>query len=386
MSDVFTEVTRQGWGSRISGSITGVLFGFLLILVSAGVLFWNEGRAIKRLRTLEEGQGAVVSTKADTVAPNLEGKLVHVTAKATTNEELRDTLFGVRATGIKLAREVSMYQWKERKESKKEKNTGGSTTTTDKYYYDKAWCDHAIASTQFKQPEGHTNPPMPFTSETFAASEVRLGSYRLSPGLIAMIEGGKSLTVTEEAFRSAAGDVRSAFRREGAGLYKGAAPSNPAIGDIKVEFKVVEPQTVSLVARQTGQTFEPFSTKSGGTIELLQTGSHSADVMFQKAIDENATLTWILRLAGVVAMVFAFVLIFQPLSVLADVLPFLGNLVSMGTGLVAMILGLSLSFIAISFGWIFYRPYIGIPLLAVAIALPLLAMLRRRSPSAGSVR
>ena len=75
MSDVYEEVTRHSYGKRIGNSITGVIFGVLLVIGAGILLFWNEGRAIKRLRALEEGQGAVVSVKADQVSKKHEGQL-----------------------------------------------------------------------------------------------------------------------------------------------------------------------------------------------------------------------------------------------------------------------------------------------------------------------
>jgi hypothetical protein len=377
MSDVYEEVTSKSYGGRIVESLKGVVVGIVLILVAGGLLFWNEGRAIKRLRALEEGQGAVVSVKVDQVSPKHDGKLVHLSGMATTDEELHDATFGVRAKAIKLIRDVQMYQWTERKESKTKKELGGSSKTRTKYYYEKKWSSKAVDSSRFKKSAGHSNPSMPHHGQTFTAREVRLGGYKLSPSLIGKMDQYKALGVTEKAFEEAKPAVRDSFRRHGNGFYKGASPASPDIGDIKVEFRVVEPQTISLVARQTGDTFEPYATKAGGTIELLRPGTLSSDAMFEKAIEENANLTWILRLAGVVVMIIGFAFVFSPLSVLADVVPFLGNLVSMGTGLVAVILGLSLSFFAIAIGWVFYRPYIGIPLLVAAIGLPLLAMLRK---------
>jgi len=47
MSDSFVEVTKQGWFSRIAESIKEVLFGLLLIVVSVGVLIWNEGMTLE---------------------------------------------------------------------------------------------------------------------------------------------------------------------------------------------------------------------------------------------------------------------------------------------------------------------------------------------------
>ena len=67
-------------------------------------------------------------------------------------------------------------------------------------------------------------------------------------------------------------------------------------------------------------------------------------------------------------MLVGFSLLFRPLSVLADVVPFIGNIVGAGTGFVALLLSLPLSLLVISVAWIFYRPLIGIPLVIAAVA------------------
>ena len=66
--DSFTEVTNESWFGRIGGAIKGVLVGLVLVAVAFGLLFWNEGRSVKRYKTLQEGSGAVVSVKSDKVA------------------------------------------------------------------------------------------------------------------------------------------------------------------------------------------------------------------------------------------------------------------------------------------------------------------------------
>ena len=62
-NDSFTEVTHQSWGSRLGGAFKGIVFGIILFIVSFPLLFWNEGRAVKRHKTLEEGGGAVWMVK-----------------------------------------------------------------------------------------------------------------------------------------------------------------------------------------------------------------------------------------------------------------------------------------------------------------------------------
>jgi len=59
-------------------------------------------------------------------------------------------------------------------------------------------------------------------------------------------------------------------------------------------------------------------------------------------------------------------LIFKPLSTLGAVIPFLGNLLGMGLGLIAGLISFVLTLITIALAWVFYRPLLGIGLLLVA--------------------
>ncbi len=146
-----TEITTQSYGSRLQGSTKGIVFGFLVFIVAFPLLFWNEGRAVKRHRALEEGSGLVLSVQAASVDAKNEGKLIHVSGRATTKETLKDPIFGVSAQGLKLSRNVSMYQWQQHTTKKTTKNTGGSSTTETTYSYNKEWSDSHINSKNFKQ-------------------------------------------------------------------------------------------------------------------------------------------------------------------------------------------------------------------------------------------
>jgi len=66
-------------------------------------------------------------------------------------------------------------------------------------------------------------------------------------------------------------------------------------------------------------------------------------------------------------MAFGFMAIMKPLSVLGSVIPFLGNIIGMGTGLISFALAGTISFLVIAIAWIFVRPLLGIALLALAI-------------------
>jgi hypothetical protein len=49
------------------------------------------------------------------------------------------------------------------------------------------------------------------------------------------------------------------------------------------------------------------------------------------------------------------------------VIPFIGDIIGMGTGLISFVLAGTISFLVIAIAWIFVRPLLGIVMLALAI-------------------
>lgn len=367
--DSFTEVSSQGWLSRIGESIKGILVGFVLVLVAFPVLFWNEGRAVKTAKGLEEGAGAVVSVPADSVDAGNEGKLVHVAAQATADATLSDADLGVAAPGIALVRKVEMFQWREQKKSEKRKKLGGGEETVTTYTYEKVWDDSPHASSSFKEQQGHENPDMPLRSSRFTAPSVTLGGFTLPSSLVEQIRKSEALAVDPKAIATPAVAKGRTMHGASGGLYFGANPSTPAVGDLRVTYAVVKPQPVSVVARQVGSSFQPYVASTGLSISMLEPGTVPAAEMFQHAQDANATMTWILRGVGTFVMFLGFGLVFRPLSVVADVIPLVGGLVGLGTALAAAGLAAVGSALTIGVAWIFYRPLIGVPLVVGGLAL-----------------
>lgn len=365
MADQYSETTSTGWLSRIGGAIKGIFVGLLLVLISFVLLFWNEGRAVSRAKALDEGAAAVVSVDAASIDPQNTGRLVHITGDAVTNDVLEDDEFEVSINGLRLIREVSMYQWVEKEESETKKKLGGGEETVTTYNYTKEWSDKTIDSGEFRYPDDHTNPgEMPYESNTVQAETVTVGAFQLNPSQISRI--GEPRDLPDDTEITPPSDLEYASRK-GSTVYIGADPAKPEIGDAKVKFSIVPPSKVSLVAAQNGETLTPFTTPSGGEIELLQDGIVPADAMFKAAHDENSMLTWILRAVGFFMMFMGLGMIFKPLSVIADVVPLFGSIVGAGTGLVAFLLAIVGSLVTIAIGWVFYRPLIGIPLLVIAV-------------------
>lgn len=384
--DSFTEVSSESWLSRLGGAFTGILFGLVLILAAFVLLFWNEGRAVERHKTLNEGAEAVVSTSAAQVDPALDGELVHVTGPADSSEILVDETFGVQVPALRLERQVEMYQWQEDKRTKKEKKTGGGTRTETTYSYDKTWSEKPIDSGRFQRTSGHENPAaMPWRSRQVEADRVTLGGYRLSPALVGKIDAWEPLPV--ESAEQLPEGIRERARIHDGGLYVGdGEPSSPQVGDVRIAFRVVQPTEVSVVAQQSGATLSRYQAAAGGTIALLEIGRVGPDAMFEAAQRSNTLVTWGLRAGGFFLMFLGFVMVFKPLSVMADVLPFLGNLMEAGTGILSFLLAGLFSLVTIAVAWIFYRPLLGIGLVVLAVAVVVLLVRRSRKAKRESTR
>lgn len=364
-----TKVTTQSWGSRLAGAFKGIIIGIIMFIIGIPLLWINEGRAVKTYKSLKEGAGAVIEVASDHVDSANEGKLIHISGTAATEDVLTDSTFGVSINAIKLERHVEMYQWVEHSESKKEKKLGGSEVTTTTYTYSKEWSS-TLNSSQSFQEEGHDNPTrMPYSAEKYVARNVTVGAFKLNDGLISSISGSKDYKFTSNTDRLT---IRNMSINE-QGIYISidgfSSETNPKIGDVKVTFTYVEPHDVSVIAQQSGNSFMPYMTKVGKTISMLYDGVHPAAEMFESAQRANKVLTWILRLVGIILMYAGVSTILNPIVVLADVVPFFGKIAGIGTSLISALVSIPVALLTIAVAWIFYRPILAIFLILVVLIL-----------------
>ena len=544
----YTETTTQSWFSRIGDSLKGILVGFVLVGVAIALLFWNEGRTVKRYRALKQGASECVEIKSDAVDAANDGKLVYTTGTMKTDDVLADTDFpSVSVNALKLKRNVEMFQWKEESRSETVKKLGGGTETKTTYTYSTGWSSTPIDSSSFKESAGHTNPPMPYEGTEYYAENVTLGDFQVEPEVARQKSNWKKFSVpapeaapapaavpaeaapapaavpveaapapaavpveavpapaavpveavpapaavpvetvpapaavpveaapapaavpVEAAPAPAAVPVEAApapaavpveavpstsmtstvpaptaqpaavqpvmvqpaaqpaavqpvmvqpaaqpaavqpvmvqpaaqpgttpvyvaqpgtaqvYAVPANGMvqqavpagpqvvngifYIGADPNHPQIGDVRISFEYVENGDVSVIAGQKDGKLIPFQINRN-SIERVEVGTTTMEAMFENAQAENSMFGWILRAVGFFLMFIGFGMIFKPLSVLADVIPFLGSLVGGATNIVAGLLAGAISLITIAIAWLWFRPLIAIPLLLVAGAL-----------------
>ena len=380
--DQVTEVTNTSWFQRIGQAFAGVLVGFLLIPVSIVVLFWNEGRAIKTARGLDEGAGIVRSVSAERADPSNDGKLVYVTGMLSTGGPVADAELGVRTSAVRLSRHVEMYVWKEETQTETRTKLGGGEERTTTYKYVRDWSDKPVDSAKFKEPRGHTNPSMTYQSRETIAPGTRLGAFAIPDGMLRSFGEAKPLAATDAQAGALQIRINKPVVAVDGVLYAGRDPSQPAVGDMKISFLQVPLQVASVVAAQAGTGFGPYMTGQGTSVQLIFAGAVPAATMFQAAQAENATLTWILRAVGVVLMFVGFGLILRPLGVLSDVIPILGDVIRAGAGFVGLLCTAAIAPLVIAFGWLWYRPLVGVAIILVggAATYGLARLVRQRRP------
>ncbi len=384
MSDSFTEVTNESWFGRLGSAFKGILFGIVLFLAAFVVLWWNEGRTVNRTRDINYMNENTVLASADSVDSANEGKLVHMTAEATTEDTLRDPMFGIEQQGmIKLNRQVEMYQWEEEVKTRSKEKLGGGKETVKEYSYKKEWSSSLNNSSNFKKSAEHQNPKsMPADNLTEVADKVDFGAYTLPDTILRKWNNASPITIDQadlnkvpqgtksdlDRYWKSLGRMGNADLKVSSGQFVMSKNiMSPEVGDIRVSFSVVKPGTVSLVARQVGSTFEAGQRPgSSGQILEFKPGTYSLDALVASAKKRNKMIAWLLRFGGWLMMTIGLTMVVAPLRIMASVIPFMGRLVGGVLGFFCALIAAALSLVTIAIAWVAYRPVLGISLLLIA--------------------
>ena len=394
----FTETRTTGYGSRLGNSCMAIPMGIILFLVATALLWWNEGRAVHRAQDIKQVAKTAQSigdiSNANT---SLDGQLIHTTGTASTEDILSDDLFGIKTNALAIVRSAEYYQWKENEKHETKDKLGGKQEEIITYTYERDWTADPINSSRFKDPDyqGVNNVIWEIEDMRVIASNVSFGTYILPELFISDIVSKQSDNVSplmisadnpalkqlnENVMKALGDNVRPEAAQVkdslayvhvfGNQVYIGFNPSKPSIGDIRLTFEQLAPScNISLIAVPTNGTFTTFQAKHDANEYELRVGTWTLDQMIKQANDENATLTWILRILGVIIVIAALKMIFGILVTILKLVPFLASIMNLGVSLVCGVLGFVWSLIVIAIAWIFYRPLLGIALLVIAAGL-----------------
>ncbi len=338
----------------------GIGAGIFLLLIGIGILWYNEGRTVKNQSTINEARKNYIQVKSDIISEKNEGKLVATKGKLDLNEagELVDSKFGISAKAAKMVRTVEMYQWKEECETDDNDKKNCS--------YEKSWESTIIDSSEFEE-GNHDNPGnMPYDTEVFLASNIRMGAYLLPDELVRQLSCDKKKS-NSDLVNQYNNSVES-IKVDGNYLTD-VKDNSPEIGDIRISYQFIDSGSVSVLAVQTDDTFEAYTSKSGKDVYKILKGNYTGAQILEKMTKSNKSWKWILRFVGILLVISAFSSMFSFITNLTEKIPILGNIVGGATGLISAILGICVSFIVIAIAWFRFRPLLSIVLIVIVVAL-----------------
>lgn len=357
----FTEKSYMGYGQNIGNSLKGIFFGFLFLIGSIVLLWWNEGRSVEQSTALHEMKENIITLPDTKYSAKYDGQPALLQGEIKPLNELIDSAFGIHSDGLKLNRIVEMYQWKENTSSKSEDKLGGGTETVTTYDYVKEWSFSEVNSDSFKHPEGHQNPKMLYKSETFV-TDAKIGDFHLDKAVVDHIS-----TSEDYVELNTTSDLNVTNHKNF--LYIGKDAGQPQIGDIKISYKNAPAGVYTIAAKIQGGTLTDYTTKNGKNFIFVRNGKVSAENIFKSELESNSILTWILRGVGLVLMFMGFSMMMGILSTLAKVIPFLGSLVGGVTGIIAGVLTLVVGSIVIALAWLSSRPLLSLGILVAGVII-----------------
>lgn len=288
--------------NKLSG--IGQAIAVVLLLCGLGLTLWNEYRTLRVSMMLNKAEKELVEADASgAVDPACEGKLVHLTGVTRSAEPLRDSETGVEVDALLLKREVSYYQLVEYRDSQ-----------TQEITYHEDWTDNPLSSQDYEGFRKDANfVYVRLSDRKDTCSTVSLGGYRLPARLIGWARGysdnlqikvpGNNLDELRAQVRKASKDGRSVpvnvFKNT---IYVGGNPSQPRIGDVKIEYSAVPHGTVSVLGKAQGDEIVQYGEGREYHILNILEGKHGADELFAEERENNRGGGWLVRIVGLVLL------------------------------------------------------------------------------------
>lgn len=331
--------------SRLGNSCRFILAGAFLCVGSLVTLVAYEWQAVHNRQFYSELHKKVHEINGSKDNQQQAFGLMHATGVAQTPGTVQDETFGMQTSSsssgfpLKLFRYTQMYQWVESEDV---------DPKTGDYAYTLEWDSTFRDSNKFEEESHPTNPSsMPYPSQVFTASPVTLSGTSLTLSTQVMekmnyyqvyekFEAMQLENIPDEDIRN-----RASLQREGKDglfLYIRASDSDaqhdpardPVLGDSRVQFRVVVPQTVSVLGLVQDSTLVPFREHWYGgerTVLLVETGEHSAADMLQRAEATAQRHVSVIRWFCGALIYLGILVLGKPASVLEDALPAVRDLV-----------------------------------------------------------
>lgn len=332
MQHRFVETVLIGFIAVFVQAAAMVPTGVSLFGMSTSALFKNEAR-----ESLADRVSRARTARADRAGGH-DGKLVTVTGALEASTTLGDPVFFEPSGYAGVIRQVEMFAWEERVSTKQRRLWGGGRQVDTITEYRTGWTSSVLPTRQMKHPEGHDNPPMPWSSARFVPESLRVGAWTVDP-MDALVLDGRPVEPADVRWTDAG--ARLALSDDGWYYADGALPDAPRVGDVRVRFLVIPTGgEVTAVGMGRGDSLTPAAWGGGiGAVAVLP-GDRGAAIGAFRALD--AAIVWVVRIGGTIGVFASFALVTGPIFAVLDIVPPLG--------FVARLLAVPIGVIA-SLGW-----------------------------------
>lgn len=249
-----------------------------LALIGLAIVNKNQTTAV-----VDTDGNEVTFAKSDIVSTGNQGKLVAVSDKVEASGNLTDKYFGISKKTYKLKRVVEMYQYK---------------LNEDTNEYLKVWNEEVIDSSSYDA--NHKNPDSKaFTSEEYFENNLSLGAFALTDKLVNDIDYDTVLGPDEISSL-----YTGQYTLTGEYITNTADMDNPKIGDFRISYKYAKDKTVTVIAKQNGNSFEPFYSDNKKEVYSLEEGELSAADFTTSTTGFEFNVNFIISLIGIAFVCF----------------------------------------------------------------------------------
>ena len=199
------------------------------------------------------------------------------------------------------------------------------------------------------------------------------------------IPANDTLTITGEMLTRAPANLKGQLAASPEGYLfvaarPGHGPDAPGVGDVRIRYKVAKPQVISLAAKQTQATFEPFTPQAGEPVDLLKPGSHGAQALFEGAQSSIRLVGWAARVLSVLVMAVGLFLVIRLWKNVGRAATG-GGLYDFGLAFLALGFAIPLVVVIVGSRWVTHQPVLGSGLLGGGLVAALgLFLVARRKP------
>jgi Transmembrane protein 43 len=362
--DSYSETTSTNGFQEIGKSIVGMFVGLLLFLGSFILLFCNEGRI-----DFSQAAKRAIVIPDNAPAPQANGKTVAISGAIASPEIIGDPQYLKPAPYIALGRTVEMYAWKETSDSKTTKQVGGGKTTTKTYRYSKVWTTKPANSSNFKQ-KNYQNPAKALADQTFQVSRAKIGQFAIDmpnltqpvplatscePGTPSKPAKNKAnlLPLTTAQLQPQAQSAVQLIGNRALFTGKGTATA-PQVGDLRICYTALPNQAKVTVFGKLAIDRVIPATYGKQPFFKLFAGERQAAIGKMKS--EYDLQLWGFRLLGFALMWVGLMLVAGPFSAIANVIPFVGDLVEAVGAFAAFIAAGLLSTVTILVSSLLHNP------------------------------